>query len=37
MTNEIQNPNEKIYDSEERTDKFREQVIEFVKGLKFDI
>ena len=30
MTNEIQNPNDKKYDLEERTAKFGEDVIEFV-------
>ena len=37
MTNEIQNPNKKVYDLEEGTAKFGENIIEFVKGLKFDI
>ncbi|HLA37731.1 MAG TPA: four helix bundle protein [Candidatus Brocadiales bacterium] len=36
MTNEIQSPNAKIYDLEERTAKFGEDVIEFVKGLERD-
>jgi len=44
MTNEIQNPNDKskyigkqrIYDLEERTAKFGEDVIEFVKNLPKD-
>jgi four helix bundle protein len=34
MTNQIQNPNDKTYDLEERTACFGEKVIEFVKGLK---
>ena len=34
MTNEIQSSNVKTYDLEERTAKFGEEVIEFVKGLE---
>lgn len=34
MANEIQSSNVKIYDLEERTAKFGEEVIEFVKGLE---
>ncbi|MDI6786287.1 MAG: four helix bundle protein [bacterium] len=33
-SNEIQNSNDKIYDLEERTAKFGEEVIEFVKTLE---
>ncbi len=36
MTNETLNPNNKIYDLEERTAKFGEDVIEFIKKLKRD-
>ncbi|HHT9132118.1 MAG TPA: four helix bundle protein [Candidatus Tripitaka californicus] len=36
MTNEIQRPNAKVYDLEERTARFGEEVIEFVKGLERD-
>lgn len=35
MSNQIQNPNdEKVYDLEERTAKFGEEIITFVKGLE---
>jgi hypothetical protein len=34
MSNEAQNPNIKIYDLEERTAKFGEEIIEFVKTLE---
>jgi len=34
MTNQIQNPNDKIYDLEERTAKFGENIIEFAKTLE---
>ena len=38
MTNEYQNKNaKKIYDLEERTAKFGEEIIEFVKGLEKNI
>ncbi len=37
MTNEIQNPNDKKYDLEERTAKFGEDVIEFVKKLQKNV
>ena len=33
MTNKVQNPNNKKYDLEERTAKFGEKVIDFVKSL----
>ena len=33
MTNKVQNPNKKKYDLEERTAKFGEKVIDFVKSL----
>src|SRR3989338_9684982 len=36
MSNQIQNPNSKIYDLEERTAKFGESIIEFIKTLKRD-
>ncbi|OGZ61813.1 MAG: four helix bundle protein [Candidatus Spechtbacteria bacterium RIFCSPLOWO2_02_FULL_38_8] len=34
MTNEIQNPNAKRYDLEERTAKFGEEIIKFAKTLQ---
>ena len=34
MTNQAQNPNAKIYDLEERTAKFGEDMIEFIKQLE---
>jgi four helix bundle protein len=36
MPNQIQNPNKKIYELEERTAKFGEDVIKFVKIIKQD-
>ena len=36
MSNQIQNPNKKIYDLEERTAKFGENVIEFIKIFRRD-
>ncbi|PIU46962.1 four helix bundle protein [bacterium (Candidatus Gribaldobacteria) CG07_land_8_20_14_0_80_33_18] len=33
MTNQVQNPNDKKYDLEERTAKFGEEIIEFAKNL----
>ncbi len=34
MTNQAQNPNDKIYDLEERTAKFGEEIIDFTKLLE---
>ncbi len=36
MTNEVQNPNNKIYDLEDRTARFGENIIVFVKNLNND-
>ncbi|MBI4722537.1 MAG: four helix bundle protein [Candidatus Stahlbacteria bacterium] len=36
MTNKIQNPNAQKYDLEERTAKFGEEIIEFVKRIRRD-
>ena len=33
MPNQVQNPNSKIYDLEERTAKFGEEIIDFVRAL----
>lgn len=37
MPNKIQNPNTKVYDLEERTARFGENVIEFAKGLSRNV
>ena len=36
MSNQVQSPNDKKYDLEERTAKFGENIIEFARSLKKD-